>query len=108
MPRRYRIFNVSPFLFGAPQRHFYKQIGSNFNFQELAAGYVGPIVIFVAIYVVIYQRKKILVRLWSIIAAFCFLIAYGIWPFSLISKIPPFNGIANTRLIYFGGFSLLV
>lgn len=102
------VMNFFPFAFGAPHKEFYKQFSSTANFQELIAGYVGPAVLLLTIIGVYKFRKDKMVQIWGFIICMTFLIAYKVWPFWLIIKLPLLNAIGSTRLIGFGAFGFAV
>lgn len=108
LPFKSMIFNIFPFLLGAPQLDFYKPISNFTNFQEDIGGYVGLAVFSLAILGAIKWRKIFEFKLWIFIVLISLLISYNIWPLSLISNLPIFNASANHRLIGFISFGLVV
>lgn len=101
------ILNIFPFLLGAPHLSFYRAI-SGTNFQESAGGYVGIILVLLAVAALITQRKQKLVLFWGIVGLFSFALAYSIPPISFTNYLPLFEKSANQRFLGIFGFSVVI
>ncbi|OGH12555.1 MAG: hypothetical protein A2857_01210 [Candidatus Levybacteria bacterium RIFCSPHIGHO2_01_FULL_36_15] len=108
LPLKSFILNLFPFLLGAPHLKFYKPFEVFTNFQETIGGYVGTIVFLTALAGLVKFRKDNIVKTWTLIIAGSYLLAYRIWPFSLINDLPVLNFSANHRLVGFAAFGLSV
>lgn len=106
-PLKSIVYNFFPLLGGAPQLSFYKPLGV-FNFHELASGYVGIGILTLFVFVTLKLRANSVVRFFSYLTIFFVLVVYKIWPFRLITVIPPLNVVPNDRLIGFVGFFVSV
>lgn len=103
------LLNFVPFLLGAPHLEFYRPFNFQTNFQETIGGYTGPSILITALIgVVLFFKKDINIRFWTILTIILWLVSYGIWPMSFIGSLPIFSVSANNRLIGFAGFGLAV
>lgn len=96
-----------PFLSGAPHQPLYRSLHDQTNFQEGIGGYVGAAVFLTAIWGSIVLWKNRYIKYWVFVSVFIILLAYGIWPFTLINSIPPLTMTVNVRLIGFVIFGLV-
>lgn len=98
---------IFPFLFGAPHLSLYRSIHPETNFQEGIGGYVGAIVFVFACVGFFTKNKSSIVRFWTIFYIVVLLLAYKIFPFSLINQLPLFSLSVNVRLLGFLSFGLV-
>lgn len=101
------IFNLFPYIFGAPHLKFYKPF-SGTNFQEAAGGYMGII-----FFLLILKKSRTifsssLQRTWFLISVISILLAYSIPIVTDIIKLTPLGINANSRMIATFGFGVLV
>lgn len=101
-PLKSLIYNIFPFISGAPQLSFYKPMGV-YNFQELVSGYVGIGILILFVFFSVKLRSNEIVKFFSYLTLLCILVAYKIWPFWIVTLIPPLNIVPNGRLIGFVG-----
>ncbi|MDP3941906.1 MAG: YfhO family protein [bacterium] len=96
-----------PFVLGAPHQSYYKSFPTT-NFQESAGGYVGLVLLFLALAAVVRLSKSTLIRFWTVIAVASVGLAYAIPPFSIISHLPIFDENVNQRFIAVFGYSVIL
>jgi hypothetical protein len=94
---------IFPFILGAPHVLFYRPISELTNFQEAIGGYTGVSVFITGLYGFFKFWKVKVIRFWSIAVIMIFLFSYGVWPFSLLLKIPILGITNNSRLVGFLG-----
>lgn len=100
------IFNLIPFISGAPHLQFYKP-AFGVNFQEAIGGYSGLAVFLTGLIAVFRLKKSAVEYFWIFLLIFSWAVAYGVFPFSLFSYLPPLTISSNTRMIGFAGISLI-
>ncbi|MEN9407852.1 MAG: hypothetical protein RLZZ455_1068 [Candidatus Parcubacteria bacterium] len=98
---------IFPFVFGAPHLSLYRSIHQETNFQEGIGGYVGAIVFVFACIGFFTKRKSAIVKFWAIFFIVVLLLAYKIFPFTLINQLPIFSLSVNVRLLGFLSFGLV-
>lgn len=94
---------IFPFVLGAPHALFYRPISESTNFQEVIGGYIGFSALITGLYGFLQFWKNKVIQFWSIAVIVIFLFSYGVWPFSLLLKIPIFDITNNARLVGFLG-----
>lgn len=108
LPLESIIFNVFPFLLGAPHLSNYKPITNATNFQEMIGGYVGILaILIILIYILRYHRERIII-FWVSLAFLSFIVSYQIWPISSFFTLPFLHGFTIERFVGIGGFSIII
>jgi hypothetical protein len=108
LPLSSLVFNVVPFLLGAPHLSFYKPLLPTLNFQELSGGYTGVIAMIIAVITIIRFWKNEFVKTWLIIGVISFLFVYRLPFISYILENSFLKANANHRMSAFIGISSLM
>lgn len=110
LPKLTFLLNVIPDFLGNPAiRDKYYGYGANTNYNESTMGYVGIVLLFLALHAFLWHWRDKLVGFFIFLGAFCVAVAYK-FPiiFDFVTSLPGFQPTANQRLMLVFAFSMTV